>query len=244
MSFIGHLTELRQRLMYCMIALLVVFLCLFYFANDIYSYLSTPLRLLLPENSQMIATEVASTFFAPFRLSLFLSFVIAMPYLLFQIWGFIAPGLYEKEKTFVIPVFILSVVLFYLGMIFAYYLVFPILFGFFTSVGPEGVVPMTDISEYLSFTMKILIAFGLAFEVPVATLFLVKSGVSSVQSLAKKRPYVILGCFVIGMLMTPPDIISQTLLAIPMWVLFELGLILSRFIGSKESNTEREIETT
>lgn len=242
MSFIGHLKELRQRLIYCMIALLVIFLGLFYFSNEIYSYLSTPLRSLLPADSQMIATEVTSTFFAPFRLSVFLSFVIAMPYLLFQIWSFIAPGLYEKEKAFVIPVFMLSVVLFYLGMAFAYYLVFPILFDFFTSVGPEDVVPMTDINQYLSFTMKILIAFGLAFEVPIATLFLVKSGVSNVQSLGKKRPYIILGCFVIGMLMTPPDIISQTLLAVPMWILFELGLLLSRWMPTKNKESDKHKE--
>ena len=237
MSFVGHLKELRQRLMYSMIVVLVIFLVLFYFANDIYSYLSGPLREFLPENSQMIATEVTSPFFAPFKLALFLSFVIAMPYLLFQVWGFIAPGLYEKEKRFVIPVFLLSILLFYFGMVFAYYVVFPVLFGFFTSAGPDEVIPMTDINQYLSFTIKILMAFGLAFEVPIATLFLVKSGVSTVESLSKKRSYIILGCFVIGMLMTPPDIISQTLLAIPMWILFELGLLLSRYVA-KPSESE------
>lgn len=184
----------------------------------------------------MIATEVASPFLAPFKLTLFVAFFLAVPYILHQLWGFIAPGLYKNEKRLAIPVLVASVLLFYLGMAFAYYVVFPIIFSFFTTVGPESVTVMTDINRYLEFILKLFFAFGMAFEIPVATLMLVWSGISTVESLSKKRPYVIVGCFVIGMLLTPPDVVSQSLLAIPMWLLFETGLFFSRLLIRRTSD--------
>ena len=227
---VSHLVELRDRLLRAVMAILIVFLCLFYFSNDIYSFVSEPLQALLPENTSMIATEVASPFFAPFKLTLVLATLLAMPYLLYQIWGFIAPGLYEKEKVLVIPVFLSSVILFYAGMAFAYYVVFPLVFGFFTSVGPEGVTVMTDINSYLDFVLKLFFAFGIAFEIPIATVILIITGITTPQKLAEKRPYLIIGCFVVGMLMTPPDVISQSMLALPMWILFELGIVLGKIL--------------
>ena len=182
----------------------------------------------LPEGTNMIATEVASPFLTPFKLSLVLSFFVAMPYILHQIWSFIAPGLYINEKRVAAPLLISSVVLFYTGISFAFYIVFPLVFGFFTSVAPEGVTVMTDINRYLDFVLKLFFAFGLAFEIPIATVLLIWTGATTPKSLATKRPYVIVGCFVIGMLLTPPDVISQILLALPMWLLFEIGLLVSK----------------
>ncbi len=234
-TLVQHLLELRVRLLRCMVAALVVFAGLFYFSNDIYQYISEPLRATLPEGSTMIATEVASPFLAPFKLTIVLSLFITMPFILHQIWGFIAPGLYRHEKRIGIPLLAASIVLFYLGVCFAYFVVFPLMFSFFTSVGPDSVTVMTDINRYLDFVLKLFFAFGVAFEVPVVTILLVWSGISSVESLSKKRPYVIVGCFVIGMLLTPPDIISQSLLAIPMWLLFESGIVFSRLIGKRDS---------
>ncbi|MGI9281157.1 MAG: twin-arginine translocase subunit TatC [Endozoicomonas sp.] len=227
---VQHLIELRSRLLRSFIAVLAVFLGLFYFSNDIYLFVSEPLRAHLPEGSTMIATEVASPFLAPFKLTLFVAFFLSIPYVLHQVWGFIAPGLYKKEKRVAIPMLVVSVVLFYLGMAFAYYVVFPIIFSFFTTVGPESVTVMTDINRYLEFILKLFFAFGMAFEIPVATVLLVWSGISTVGSLSKKRPYIVVGCFVIGMLLTPPDVVSQSLLAIPMWLLFEAGIFFSRLI--------------
>jgi len=228
---VEHLIELRSRLLYALLSVLIVFLPLFYFANEIYIYISEPLRMFLPEGTNMIATEVASPFLTPFKLSLVLSFFVAMPYILHQIWSFIAPGLYIKEKRVAAPLLISSVVLFYTGISFAFYIVFPLVFGFFTSVAPEGVTVMTDINRYLDFVLKLFFAFGLAFEIPIATVLLIWTGATTPKSLATKRPYVIVGCFVIGMLLTPPDVISQILLALPMWVLFEAGIVFSKVFG-------------
>jgi len=228
---VEHLIELRSRLLYALLSVLIVFLPLFYFANEIYIYISEPLRMFLPEGTNMIATEVASPFLTPFKLSLVLSFFVAMPYILHQIWSFIAPGLYIKEKRVAAPLLISSVVLFYTGISFAFYIVFPLVFGFFTSVAPEGVTVMTDINRYLDFVLKLFFAFGLAFEIPIATVLLIWTGATTPKSLAIKRPYVIVGCFVIGMLLTPPDVISQILLALPMWLLFEAGIVFSKVFG-------------
>jgi sec-independent protein translocase protein TatC len=230
---IAHLVELRQRLLYSVLAVLVIFLGLFYFANDLYTWVSAPLTALLPEGTSMIATDVTSPFFAPFKLTLVVSAFIAMPFLLHQAWCFIAPGLYRHEKRLAVPLLISSILLFYLGAAFAYFVVFPIIFGFFTSVGPENIAVMTDISSYLNFVLKLFFAFGIVFEIPVATLLLVWSGVVTVKSLKQKRAYVIVGCFVLGMLLTPPDIISQSLLAVPMWLLFELGILLGAILVRK-----------
>ena len=226
LPLISHLVELRQRLMYVLLIIFGVFLGLFYFANDLYTYLSTPLTALLPEGTSMIATDVTSPFFAPFKLTLVAAIFVAMPFILHQIWGFIAPGLYQHEKKFAVPLLASSIFLFYAGIAFAYFVVFPLIFGFFTSVGPENVAVMTDISSYLNFVLKLFFAFGIVFEIPIATLLLIWSGAATVKGLRNKRAYVIVGCFVLGMLLTPPDVISQSLLALPMWLLFEAGIIL------------------
>lgn len=228
---IAHLIELRDRLIRIVITVLIIFIGFMAFANELYVYLAEPLQTLMPEGSSMIATQVASPFLAPFKLALYLAVYCAAPVMLYQIWGFIAPGLYKNEKKLVAPLLLSSIFLFYAGMAFAYYIVFPLIFGFFTTVGPTGITVMTDIDAYLSFVLKLFLAFGLAFEIPIATMLLVKAGVADVKSLKSKRPYVFLGCFVAGMLVTPPDMISQTLLAVPMWLLFEAGLIGARFLG-------------
>ncbi|MBV0934445.1 twin-arginine translocase subunit TatC [Marinobacterium weihaiense] len=227
---ISHLVELRQRLLYSVLAILVIFLGLFAFANDLYTWLSAPLTALLPEGTSMIATDVTSPFFAPFKLTLVAAAFLAMPFLLHQAWSFISPGLYSHEKRLAIPLLASSIFLFYLGVAFAYFVVFPIIFGFFTSVGPENIAVMTDISSYLNFVLKLFFAFGIVFEIPIATLLLLWSGAVTVEGLKAKRAYVIVGCFVLGMLLTPPDIISQSLLAVPMWLLFELGIVLGRIL--------------
>ena len=230
MPIVSHLIELRNRLLQSLLAILVVFLCLIYFANDLYAFISEPLRAYLPEGATMIATEVASPFLTPFKLTIVLSVFIAIPFMLHQVWGFIAPGLYRHEKKLAIPVLASSVFLFYAGIVFAYYVVFPLVFGFFTSVGPEGVSVMTDINSYLDFVLKLFFAFGIAFEIPIATFLLIMSGTTTAEKLAAKRPYVVIGCFVLGMLLTPPDIISQAMLAIPMWLLFEVGLLFGKAV--------------
>ena len=228
--FISHLIELRQRLVRMVLAVLLIFVVAFPFANDIYTYLASPLMKHLPAGASMIATDVASPFLTPFKLSLVLSIFVAMPFILYQVWGFIAPGLYRNERKLVLPLVASSTVLYYLGMAFAYFVVFPLIFGFFVSVAPEGVAVMTDISKYLDFVLKLFFAFGLAFEVPVATVLLVLSGMTTPDALVEKRPYIIVGVFVIAMLLTPPDVISQTMLALPVWFLFELGIIASRMV--------------
>ena len=238
----AHILELRNRLLRCLVAVLVIFVGLFAFSNELYLYVSEPLRLQLPETSSMIATDVASPFLTPFKLTLVLSLFAAMPYILYQAWAFVAPGLYQREKKIVLPLFFSSIALFYGGMAFAYYVVFPLIFMFFTSVGPEGVAVMTDISSYLGFVLKLFFAFGVAFEVPIATILMVKMGVTTPDALAEKRPYIIIGAFILGMLLTPPDIFSQTMLAIPVWVLFEAGLFASRRLVKAKEEKEREEE--
>ncbi|MEY2909775.1 MAG: hypothetical protein RLZZ602_2298 [Pseudomonadota bacterium] len=232
---VAHLTELRDRLLRAVLAILVAFICLFPFANEIYAFVAEPLQSLLPEGSSMIATEVASPFLTPFKLTLVLAIFVAIPYVLFQVWAFVAPGMYKQEKRIAFPLLASSVLLFYFGAAFAYYVVFPLIFAFFTSIGPSGVTVMTDINRYLDFVLKLFFAFGVAFEIPIAAVILIWSGVTTPDNLAKKRPYIVIGCFVIGMLMTPPDIISQSLLAIPMWLLFELGIFFGRLIKSKRN---------
>lgn len=230
--------ELRNKLLKAIGSVLLVFICLVYWANDIYHYMATPLMQALPESSSMIATDVAAPFFAPFKLTLILAFFIAIPYVLYQIWSFIAPGLYKHEKRLMVPLLASSTILFYLGIAFTYYIVFPVVFGFFTSVAPEGVQVATDISSYLSFVLKLFFAFGLAFEIPIAVILLCWAGVTTVEDLRAKRPYIIVGAFVVGMLLTPPDIISQTMLAVPMLILFEGGLIAARFYSKKDSDED------
>ena len=232
-SLVAHLTELRNRLLYCVLAILIIFLGLFYFANDIYAFVSAPLRELLPEGTSMIATEVASPFLTPFKLTLVTSLFAAMPFILFQAWGFIAPGLYQNEKQIAIPILASSIALFYAGLAFAYYVVFPLIFGFFSSIGPEGVAYTPDIARVLDIVLKLFFAFGVVFEIPIATFLLIKAGVTTAQALTEKRPYIVVACFVVGMLLTPPDIISQALLAVPMWLLFEIGIIMSRLATPK-----------
>ena len=240
-TLIEHLIELRDRLLRIVVLTVVLFACMFPFANEIYSFVSEPLRVYLPESSTMIATDVASPFLTPFKLTMVLAVFAAMPVILYQTWAFIAPGLYKKERRIVLPLFASSVLLFYAGMAFAYYVVFPLVFGFFTSVGPENVTVMTDMSRYLDFVLKLFFAFGIAFEIPIATILLIWTGVVTPQSLAGKRPYVIVMCFVVGMLLTPPDIISQVLLAGPMWILFEIGVFFGRLIyKGKSEQTETE----
>ncbi|MFT5838177.1 MAG: sec-independent protein translocase protein TatC [Flavobacteriales bacterium] len=239
-SLIAHLIELRGRVLKAVVSVFVVFLCLVYFAQDLYHWLATPLIDTLPEGAQMIATDVASPFFAPFKLTMVLSFFIAIPVVLYQIWGFVAPGLYKNEKRLVAPLLLSSTLLFYLGMAFAYYVVFPLAFAFFSSVAPEGVVIATDISSYLNFVLKIFFAFGLAFEIPVAVVLMCWTGVTTPDSLRAKRPYVIVGVFVVGMLLTPPDIISQTLLAIPMWILYEFGIVIGSIYSRKKEDQKQQ----
>ena len=234
---IEHLIELRSRILHSIVSVLIIFLPLFYYANDLYRYISEPLRNFLPEGSSMIATEVASPFLTPFKLSLVLALFMAMPYILHQVWSFIAPGLYKRERRFALPILLSSIILFYIGIAFSFFVVFPLVFGFFTGVVPTGVTIMTDINRYLDFVLKLFFAFGIAFEIPIATLLLIWSGATSAENLKRKRPYVIVGCFVIGMLLTPPDIISQILLAIPMWALFELGIIFSMLMRKPGDGT-------
>lgn len=236
-SLMDHLIELRDRLLHIVLSILIVFLALFAFSEEIFSFTAEPLLQLMPEGTSMIATGVTSPFLVPFKLVLLLSILLTIPYTLHQIWSFIAPGLYRHEKKMAVPLLVSSVLLFYFGVMFAYYVIFPILFGFFIGIAPEGVSVMTDIGQYLDFIIAIFFAFGIAFEVPVATFLLIASGVISADKLAEKRPFIIIGAFVIGMLLTPPDVISQSLLAIPMWVLFELGLIMSRlFIKTDDAD--------
>lgn len=234
--FMDHLIEFRNRALRSIAAIALVFIGLFAFSNELYLYISEPLRQYLPESSSMIATDVASPFLTPFKLTLVLSLFAAMPYILYQVWAFVAPGLYQREKKVVIPLFMSSVILFYAGMAFAYYIVFPLVFMFFTSIGPEGIAMMTDIRSYLDFVLKLFFAFGISFEIPIAVVILSWMGAVDPDNLAKKRPYVFVICFVFGMLLTPPDILSQTLLAIPMWLLFEVGILFGRMIRPKGNN--------
>lgn len=238
--FVSHLLELRDRLLRAVIAVGVIFAGLFYFSNDIYQMVAGPLMAHLPEGSSMIATEVASPFLTPFKLTLMSSIFIGMPFILYQLWAFIAPGLYKHEKRLMIPLVASSALLFYIGVLFAYFVVFPLVFAFMASTTPEGVVMATDIAKYLDFVLSLFFAFGIAFEVPIATIILVSMGMTTPESLVQKRPYIIVGAFSIGMLLTPPDVISQTLLALPMWVLFEIGVFFSRIIKRDRERREQE----
>jgi sec-independent protein translocase protein TatC len=240
LPLVAHLTELRDKLLRALLAVLVIFIGLFPFANDIYTFISEPLRALLPEGATMIATEVASPFLTPFKLTLVTAIFLAIPYILYQVWSFIAPGMYKHEKRLAIPLLVSSILLFYAGAAFAYFVVFPLIFAFFTSVGPEDITMMTDINRYLDFVLKLFFAFGLAFEIPIAALLMIWAGITTPDELAKKRPYIVVGCFIFGMLLTPPDIISQSLLAIPMWILFEIGVFFGRFIQRGDSAGEPE----
>lgn len=241
--FISHLIELRDRLLRAVLVVLAIFLSLFYFANDIYALLAEPLLSHLPEGGSMIATEVASPFLTPLKLTLVASIFIAIPYLLYQIWAFIAPGLYVHERRMIVPLLLSSTLLFYAGMAFAYFVVFPLVFGFFTSAAPQGVAVMTDINKYLDFVLTLFFAFGIAFEVPIATILLVWMGVVTPEDLTAKRPYIIVGAFVVGMLLTPPDVFSQTLLALPMWVLFEIGVFFARYYVHQSSSQEDDLDS-
>ena len=237
-SFISHLVELRNRLLRVVLCVLVVFAVAAPFANEIYSYLSGPLLKHMPENSTMIAIDVASPFIIPFKLALVASVFASMPVILYQLWAFVAPGLYQHEKRMIFPLLVASTILFYAGVAFAYYVVFPLVFGFLTAAAPQGVAVMTDISKYLDFVLTLFFAFGLSFEVPIFTILLVWAGLTTPKDLSEKRPYVIVGAFVVGMFLTPPDAISQTLLAVPIWFLFELGLLFSRFFVRKTADDE------
>jgi sec-independent protein translocase protein TatC len=230
MTLVQHLLDFKTALTRAIIAIVVLFICLFPFANDIYTYIAEPLTRYLPEGSSMIATAVASPFLTPFKLAFILAIYLAMPYLLYQIWRFIAPALYSHEKQLVAPILFFSSFLFYAGGVFAYYVVFPLVFGFLSQSAPEGVTIATDITLYLDFVIKMFFAFGMAFEVPIVTVLLIITGMASPQKLSHSRPYIVVGAFVIGMLLTPPDIISQTMLAVPMWLLFEVGLLVGAYV--------------
>ena len=245
MTIIDHLVELRTRLLKASLAVIIALLVLLPFSGELYALLSAPLLAHQPEGSQMVAIDVASPFLAPFKLTLMVALLAAVPVIMYQLWAFVAPGLYQKEKYITRPLLVSATLLFYAGCAFAYFAVFPLMFGFFARVAPEGVSVMTDISRYLDFVITLFLAFGLVFEVPVATIILVALRVTTADKLAAKRSYVIVAAFAIGMLLTPPDIISQTLLAVPMWLLFEIGIILSRILVRKttEENLENSIDT-
>ncbi len=237
---ISHLIELRKRLLNSIICVLAVFISLVYFANDIYQLVSAPLIEQLPAGASMIATDVASPFFAPIKLTMIVSVFVAAPLVLYQVWAFVAPALYKHERRLMMPLLVSSSLLFYMGMAFAYFVVFPLAFGFFAKTAPIGVLIATDINNYLDFVMALFMAFGISFEVPVAIVLLCWSGVVTPEDLKRKRPYILVGAFVVGMLLTPPDVFSQTLLAIPMYLLFEIGVFFSRFYVGKGRRTETE----
>lgn len=239
-TLISHLIELRSRLLKSAAAILVLFIGLVPFAETIFTVVATPLMEQLPEGATMIATQVASPFLTPFKMTLFVAVFLAMPVVLYQLWQFVAPGLYRNEKRFAFPLLLSSIVLFYGGVAFAYYVVFPLMFGFFAAVSPEGVTMMTDISAYLDFILTLFFAFGVAFEVPIATVMLVSTGLVSIKTLKHARAYVFLGAFVAGMFLTPPDAISQTLLAVPVYLLYESGLVLCRILGAERAEPQEE----
>ncbi len=238
LPFMSHLIELRTRLLKVVVFVIAVFLALSAYANEIYSFLAGPLMKHMPQNSTMIAIDVASPFFTPFKLALVVAVFISVPVILYQFWAFVAPGLYKRERRMVFPLLIASTFLFYLGVVFAYYVVFPLIFGFLTAAAPTGVAVMTDITKYLDFVLTLFFAFGICFEVPIFTIVMVWTGLITPESLAEKRPYVIVGAFVIGAFLTPPDAISQTLLAVPMWMLFEIGLLFSKLFFRKSDEED------
>jgi len=236
-SFLSHLFELRDRLIRILLSVSIVFICLFPWAKDLYALLALPMLKVLPSGGQMIATDVVGVFLVPMKVTLMLAFLIALPYILYQIWAFVAPGLYDHEKKLALPLVTASVALFFVGMAFAYFLVFPTVFGFMARIAPEGVAWMTDIEKYLSFVMTTFVAFGVTFEVPVVVVVLVRIGIVELATLRQWRPYVIVGAFIVGAIFTPPDVISQLMLAIPLCLLFELGLLVARFTGARQAVT-------
>ncbi len=242
MPFVEHLIELRSRILRSFAFIGTLFIPIYYFAGPLFSFVSAPLVQALPDGSSMIATQVTSPFLTPFKLAIYTAIFIGIPFLLHQLWAFVSPGLYRSEKRFAFPLLFSSVVLFYAGMAFSYFLVFPLVFGFLVTVSPEGVPMMTDINQYLDFVLKMFLAFGIAFEIPVATFLLAWSGLSSAKSMANKRPYVIIGCFVAGMLLTPPDVVSQLLLALPTWILFEFGVLLARLVERRNADDSLDSE--
>jgi len=237
-SFLSHLFELRDRLIRALLAVVIVFVCLFPWAKELYTLLAQPLLATLPKGGQMIATDVVGVFLVPMKVTLMVAFLATLPYVLYQAWAFVAPGLYAHEKRLVLPLIFASVLLFFVGMSFAYFLVFPTVFKFMASVAPEGVAWMTDIDKYLSFVMSTFLAFGITFEVPVIVIVLVRIGLVTVEKLCEIRPYVIVGAFIVGAIFTPPDVLSQIMLAVPLWLLYELGILLARFIGARPAKAE------
>ena len=243
-SFIAHLFELRTRLVHAVGAVLIVFVCLFPWASKLYTLLAAPLLSKLPKGGQMIATDVTTPFFVPLKVALMAAFLIALPYILYQVWRFVAPGLYEHEKRLVWPLIIASTILFFCGMTFAYFVVFPIVFGFITASAPMGVAVMTDIDKYLSFVLTMFMAFGMTFQVPVAVVLMVRMGFVTVAKLREIRPYMVVGAFVVGAIFTPPDVVSQSMLALPLWLLYETGILVAVWVGKKaeEEKAEEEAE--
>lgn len=241
---VEHLIELRARLMYAVILIAVVLAGLLFFSNEIYEFVAAPLLKHLPvdTNSSMIVTDIPAAFLTPFKLTFFVSVFLCMPFLFYQIWAFIAPALYNRERSLALPILFSSIVLFYAGVAFAYFVVFPLIFEFFTRVAPASVTVMPDITSHLNLVIKLFFAFGFAFEIPVATVILLVAGVITPEGLANKRPYIIVGCFVIGMLLTPPDILSQAMLAIPMWLLFEFGVVFGKLAIRKRASTAESTE--
>ena len=243
-TFVSHLIELRSRLLRSIVAVVIVLLCLFPWAKEIYALLAAPMLKALPRGSTMIATDVTGTFLVPLKVTLMAAFLVALPYVLYQMWAFVAPGLYQHEKRLAVPVIVSSVVFFAFGMAFAYFAVFPIAFGFFAGYAPVGVQMMTDIDKYLSFVLTMFVAFGITFETPVVVIVLVRFGVVSLEKLRSIRGYVIVGAFVVGAIFTPPDILSQVMLAVPLWLLFELGLLVARFVSvpKHDGDTAEQLE--
>jgi len=242
-SFISHLIELRDRLLRVVILMAILAACLLPYAGELFYYFSLPMQDYLPEGTSLIATGVITPILTPFKLALIAAFFLSIPYIIYQVWGFVAPGLYKNEKKLAVPLIISSIILFYLGMLFAYFVLFPLIFQFTALFTPEGIEHKPDIHEYLNFSLKMFFAFGVAFEVPIATIILIAAGIADPDSLAKKRPYVIVGAFVLGMLLTPPDVVSQLILAVPMWLLFEAGIIVARiFLKDRIANLKKAKE--
>lgn len=239
-SLIAHLVELRTRLLHSVVAVLLVFIGLFPWASDLYTLLAQPLLARLPEGGQMIATDVTTPFFVPVKVAMMAAFLTVLPYVLYQVWRFVAPGLYANEKRLVMPLIFVSTALFFSGMAFAYFLVFPVVFGFITASAPIGVAVMTDIDKYLSFVMSMFLAFGITFQVPVAVVLLVRMGFVTVEKLREARPYVVVGAFVMGAIFTPPDVISQFMLAMPLWLLYETGILIAARAGGKVKESEAQ----
>jgi len=240
MTFVQHLVELRNILLHSVVAILVIFMGIFPFANEVYGFIAAPIINVLPKDTNIIAIGVISPFLTPLKMALIIAVYLAMPYLLYQIWSFVAPALYKHEKQMILPLVVSSTILFYTGLLFSFYVVFPIIFGFLSSVGPNIVDFTPDIQHYLDFVLKVSFAFGVAFEVPIATILLIMFGITTVEKLKSNRPYIIIGAFILGMLLTPPDIISQTLIAIPIWLLFEAGLIFAPLFKQNKQETPDE----